>query len=539
METSNIFNLDLLSVGLAIASIGILGFIVFFNNRRSITNKTFLFLSLAIIFWSLVNYIGYQILIPGIALWVLRSVMFFAVWFAFFVMQLLFVFPREKVQFTVLYKFVLVILVMFTSVLTLTPLVFQKVAEVSITGQITKIINGPGIFLFGAVVIGLNLWGIFLLIRKVLTASGIERKQYRTVLVGILTTLFLIIIFNFILPAFFDNPRFIPLGAVFIFPFVAFTAYAIFKHHLLNVKIITTELLTFILAVVTFFEIVLSQDIVVLIFRSGVFILVLAFGILLIRSVRREIEQREKLEELTKELQTANERLTELDRLKTEFLSFASHQVKAPLAIMKGFATLILEGDYGPISEKIHEVIFKIKSSCDQMIALVNNILDLRRLEEGKMQYDFKDVVLGNFVAQIVNELKPLADQKKLELNFIDSVKDARAKIDEQKFHQVIQNFIDNAIKYTPAGWIKVELNSDGREIRIAISDSGMGISPELLPKLFQQFSRDPQSRKLIQGTGLGLYIAKQIVEAHGGSVEASSAGPGTGSTFLIRLPKI
>jgi signal transduction histidine kinase len=236
-------------------------------------------------------------------------------------------------------------------------------------------------------------------------------------------------------------------------------------------------------------------------------------------------------------LKSANEKLQELDRLKTEFLSFASHQVKAPLAVMKGFATLILEGSYGPIGEKIHEVVFKIKASCDQMIALVNNLLDLRRLEEGKMQYDFAEVDLKDFVSQVVDELRPLAEQKKLELSFASEEGEIRAKVDLQKFKQVVQNFVDNAIKYTPAGWIKVELKKDGTNALIAISDSGMGISTELLPKLFQQFSRDPQSRKLIQGTGLGLYIAKQIVEAHSGSVEVQSAGTGTGSTFLVRIP--
>jgi signal transduction histidine kinase len=270
-----------------------------------------------------------------------------------------------------------------------------------------------------------------------------------------------------------------------------------------------------------------------------VFALVHIFGILLIRSVRKEVEQRERLEVLTKELAAANERLKELDKLKSEFLSFASHQVKSPMAAVKGYATLIYDGTFGLVPDKVKEVTHKIKASADRMIALVDNLLDLRKIEEGKMEYDFVEVEVAKFVSEIVEELSPLASDKKLELSFEGEPSGIKIKADAQKLRQVIQNLIDNAAKYTQAGWVRVSVNpdQDKKNVLITVADSGLGISKELLPNLFQQFRRDTQHAKAIKGTGLGLYIAKEIVTAHSGEIWAESEGEGKGSRFFVKVP--
>ncbi|MBI2514758.1 hypothetical protein HYV91_01025 [Candidatus Wolfebacteria bacterium] len=540
----NIFNnLDLLSVGLAVAGVGILGFIVFFNNRRSITNITFLIFSIITVFWSVVNYLYYQISAIETSFWILRFVIFLGVWHAFSFFQMCYVFPKEKVGFPRWYKFILLPFIVITAVLTFTPLVFNQVAEVSSGGGIEKIVNGPGIFVFAVAVLTMVIGGVSILVRKTVKAKDIERAQFRYVTLGTFITFVLLMIFNFILPAFFDNPRFIPLGAVFIFPFIAFTAYAIFKHHLLHIKIIATEILTFILAVVSFVEVVLAREPNVVIFRSLVFALILIFGILLIRSVRREVEQREKLEILTKELEAANEKLKDLDKLKSEFLSFASHQIKSPMAVVKGFASLIYDGSYGPVSDKIKETVGRIKESVDRLLALVNNFLDLRKIEGGKMEYNFELADVVGLVKKIVDDFKILAGDKHLKLTLEAPPGEIKTKIDVQRLSQVIQNLIDNGIKYTEKGFVRVSLtkqlttNNQQREVLITVSDSGRGMSAELIPKLFEQFSRDDSVRKLKQGTGLGLFIAKQIVSGHNGQIWAESAGEGKGSKFFVKLP--
>lgn len=512
-----------------------LAILVIRTNFKSATNISFFFLSLSTIGWLASSGMFLSRQDPVEILTWARISIFFAAPMSMFFFLLAHTMPGEQLRMGKRTLSFIIVLTLIMMVFNLSPYAFTHVEVIQ---QAVSLKTSLGLMPFSVVSTIFSILAVYLLIKRGRRTEGEAKYQLRLVLIGI-SIMLLLIIATVLIPIIVANSvSFVPLTPIYTLVFLGMTAYAIVKHQLFNAKVIATEALTVILWIAIFARIFGASSLADRIIDIFFLLFISVFGFLLVRSVQREVKQRERLETLTQELEKANEKLQELDRLKTEFLSFATHQVKAPLAVMKGFATLILEGNYGPISEKIHEVMFKIKASCDQMIALVNNILDLRRLEEGKMQYDFKDVVIGDFVGQIVSELKPLADQKKLELSFINSAKDAHAKIDEQKFHQVIQNFVDNAIKYTPASWIKVELNSKGGEVGIAISDSGIGMSFELLPRLFQQFSRDTESRKLIQGTGLGLYIAKQIIEAHGGSVEASSAGLGKGSTFLIHLPQ-
>ncbi|MBI4094888.1 MAG: hypothetical protein HY435_01710 [Candidatus Liptonbacteria bacterium] len=530
-------NLDLLSVGIAIAGVGILGFVVFFSNRRSATNKAFLAFAMVAIVWGISNYLNSRFTTPGAALWNLRLHLFISVWYAFTLFRLLLIFPNENINFFRGYRFVLIPIVILTSVVTLTPLVFSKIVRIAPVGEVSDPDRGPGMFLFALVAAYLVFGGIFVLFKKFIQAKGIEKVQFRLILIGILVTFSLLIAFNLVLPLFFHKLRFIPLGAVFTFPFVALTAYAITRYHLLNVKVIATEGIAFILAVVTLFEVLLSKSPTELVFRFGVFLLVLSFGILLIKSVLREVEQREELARLNEQLKVANVKLEDLSRAKTQLLSLASHQVKSPLAAIKGFAQILLEGIYGPISDKVRETLVKIRRSSDDLIALINTLLDMRRVEEGRMEYVFEKVKLADLVKDVVSGLEPLANEKKLEFTF-ESRSDALVNADRQKLKQVIQNMTDNAIKYTESGYVKVFLSEKGEWLTVSVVDSGRGVSPELLTHLFEEFVRDEKVKAKILGTGLGLFIAKKIIEAHGGTIAAQSEGEGKGSRFTIKLKK-
>ena len=316
---------------------------VFFSNRKSVTNWTFLLLALAVIAYSTVNYLSYKFNISNLSLVFLRLTIFFAVWFAFFIFQLLYVFPRDHVIFPRWYKFILLPVTAITSVLTLTPFVFsgiQGFAGENIVPVVQQ--NLPGIILFGVVAVGLDVAGIVLLIKKMITAEGIEKKQFRTILIGAVTTLVFLVTFNFILPIFANIQVFVPLAAVFIFPFIAFTTYAIFKHHLLNVKVISTEILAFLLIVVTFSEIIISQSLAEILFRVGEFILVSIIGTFLIQSVLKEVEQREELQRLNEKLDVANKQLEELSHFKSELLSLASHQIRRPWPLSRVLERLSL-----------------------------------------------------------------------------------------------------------------------------------------------------------------------------------------------------
>src|SRR3989344_3174663 len=161
-----ISNVDLLFVGVTIASIGILGFIVFFSDRKSSTNRAFLFFALITIFWSTLNYANYQAESAFFVLWLLRLAMFFAVWHSFSFFPLSYIFPKKDFGLSNRQKFILMPVVVITSILTLTPVVFSGIAELSPVGQVSKTTVGWGIYLFGFVVVSLLVWGVYSLFKK-------------------------------------------------------------------------------------------------------------------------------------------------------------------------------------------------------------------------------------------------------------------------------------------------------------------------------------------------------------------------------------
>lgn len=532
-------NLDLLSVGVSVAGIGILGFVVYFNNKESITNRTFLQFSLITILWGTVNYFAYKITNHDIALWLLRIVLFLAVWQAYHIFKLFYVFPEKKVIFSDNYKWILLPLVGITSIITLTPLVLEKVKELSPLGRIIKIDNGPAIALFGIVSITLVIGALYVLIKKIIKAQEEEKWQFRIILTGALVMFSLIITFSFIFPALFDNSKFIPLGAVFIFPFVLFTSYAILKHKLFDIKVVATATLVFALSVVIFIEIILEDTFSGMIMESSIFILVLIFGIMLLKGVRREVTQREQIEELAENLEKANVRLKELDNLKSEFVSLATHQIRAPLTAIKGYTSLIQEGSYGEVSEKVRGAVDKIHKASHSLVLVAEDYLNISRIEMGRMKYDFKVLDFGKLIREITQELTPNIKKAGLELSVnIDEGKEYKAKIDEGKMRQVIVNLIDNAIKYTKKGSIDISLAKNENKLLLKVSDTGVGISKETMSKLFSKFIRAKNANEVnIQGTGLGLYIARQMTQAHeGGKLWAKSGGEGKGSQFYVEI---
>jgi signal transduction histidine kinase len=543
-------NIDLLAIGVTVAAIGILGFVAFFSNPRSSTSRSFLTLALVTIAYSTVNYISYQLTDANVILWVLRLTIFFAVWHAFSFFHFSYVFPKESMTYPEWYKWLLIPVVAIVSLLTLSPLIFTRLEVQAGAGSASQAVLGPAISLFALTTFGLVVAALFLLIKRTIKAQGLEKKQFLFILGGAALTFALLITFNLILPIVFQEVRYIPLAALFFFPFIAFTTYAILKHHLLSAKVVSTEILAFILAVVTLSEVIISQSLVETLFRSGEFILVLIFGIFLIKSVLKEVEQREELERLNKQIEAQNAQLQELSHFKSELLSLASHQIKSPLAAIKGFASLIADGSYGEVGDKVKETVGKIQHSADDLIGLINTLLDVRKVEEGKMEYKFERTDLNKMVGGIMELLKPLADAKKLEFSFISPGHEIWVNADPEKLKQVVQNLTDNSIKYTPSGFVKVELKetppapgaATAGTIGVAtlsVSDSGLGVAPDLIPHLFEEFVRDERVKKEIRGTGLGLYIARKIAEAHGGKIWAESEGEGKGSKFSVSVPEV
>lgn len=530
-------NLDLLTVGLTTASIGILSFVVYFNNRHSITNQAFLFFAWITIMWGWINYFNYQIHEPIVALWLTRLTISFATWHVFGIFQFFYVYPNESIKFDKFYRFFFFPLTVVTSLVVLTPLALGKVIDYLPDGRIGQITNGPGMALFGITIFSFVISAIVILVKKILKASDHQKTQLYLILVGTILTFALLLTFNFIFPSVFGQVQVIPYGMVFILPFIIFTAYAIIRHGLLNTKVVATELLMFALVVATFLEVVITKDFWSIVFRVVVFVLVLFFSILLIRSVRNEITQREKLQKLAEELTKANLQLQELDKQKTEFLSIASHQLRTPLSILKGYIELIKDGGYGKITKDTAKILGNMDDSNEHLIKLVDDFLDISRIEQGRTKYNFADFDTTHMVDGVVLELRKRAEDKGLTLSW-DEKTPHNITGDEEKIRHVAFNFIDNAIKYTEKGEIMVAVGMDAGGVKMTVNDHGFGFGKVDEANFFQKFYRGENVKNTnVTGTGLGLYVCRKFIESHGGKVWAHSPGLGKGSEFGFWLP--
>jgi signal transduction histidine kinase len=532
-----ITNTDLLSVGITIAASFVLGFVVFYQNPKSITGKLFLLFTVVNAGWSIFNYLNYQITNPALILWFIRMVMFFAVLQAFSFFLLMYSFPQDEITFPRWWiKFILPA-VSLTALLTLTPWVFSGL-QIADNGMVSQPVPAPGIGIFAIVSIALVFWGLKLLISKINRAAPQQKTSFRYLLIGVSTMFAFIISLNFILPSLFHNTRFIPLSAVFTFPFVAFTAYAIMRHHLFNVKVISTEILVFILSVITLFEVVTANNFLIIILRASEFLLVLSFGIALIKSVIREVKQREQLETLSKELGGANEKLKTLDLARAEFITIASHQLRTPPATIKWYLSAVLGGDYGRVPAKILAQLKKTEITNNHLISLIEDMLNVSRIERGKMEFLFEPTDTEELARFSYEQLLPIAGEKGLKLTYTPPDKPLpQIMSDKEKLRQVMNNLIDNALKYTKEGNVAVKLFLDGDEIKFQVKDSGKGINPEERESIFQKYTRGKESVKQSAGLGLGLYVAKIIIEQHKGKIWAESPGEGNGSVFCFSLP--
>jgi len=322
---------------------------------------------------------------------------------------------------------------------------------------------------------------------------------------------------------------------------VAVLTYAIMRHHLFDVKIIATEVLVSLIVLSLFTEIFLVESVAEFAIKFTIFLLTALFGYLLVRSVLKEVRTREELEVLTEKLKSANARLRRLDEAKSEFISVASHQLRAPLTSIKGYSSMVLEGSYGRIPEEMKKIIERIYLSSQRLILTIGDFLDISRIESGKMKYEFTDFDFKELVKSIADDFAAnIKNKEGIELKFVPAAGDFKIKADYGKIRQVVSNLIDNALKYTPKGEVVVSLDktADGSGVLLKIKDSGVGMSSETIAALFQKFSRAKGISKLhTDGSGLGLYVASEMVKAHGGRAWAESEGEGKGSVFFVELP--
>jgi signal transduction histidine kinase len=246
-----------------------------------------------------------------------------------------------------------------------------------------------------------------------------------------------------------------------------------------------------------------------------------------------------KVAERTRDLAVANERLQELDRLKSDFVSNVSHELRTPLTAIKGAVDLVLREVAGPLTEKQTHYLTRVRSNTQHLAGLINDLLDLSKIESGKIEVKTSHVSLGGLVHEVVETLRPVAAEKVIALEAAITEPSILVWADRDKINQVLMNLIGNAIKFTPAqGRVTVSALRNGKEsIQVSVSDTGPGVPPDEKEKIFDRFYQIAQvGGAKPKGTGLGLAICKALVELHGGKIWVESE-INRGSTFSFTLP--
>jgi len=308
--------------------------------------------------------------------------------------------------------------------------------------------------------------------------------------------------------------------------------YAILKYRLFNLRVVAAQLMALLLFVVSFAKLFTATTVSDYLINGGLIVVVLVLGGYLIRSVMYELEQRDLIERQEKELEVANAQQESL-------LHFMSHEIKGYLTKSEAGFAAISQGDFGPVSPALATMSENAVADVRKGVRTVMDILDASNLKRGTVSYKKVSFDLKDTVRSVVEHLRPAIDEKHLtvETSFAWEVP-CTVNGDEEKIRShVVRNLVDNAIKYTPAGTIKVEVIRAGPVVRFSIKDSGVGITDEDKKKLFTEGGHGKDSVKInVHSTGYGLYIAKTIVEAQGGKIWAESEGAGKGSRFVFEL---
>lgn len=246
-----------------------------------------------------------------------------------------------------------------------------------------------------------------------------------------------------------------------------------------------------------------------------------------------------KVQLATRELSRTNEKLKSLDETKDEFITMASHQLRTPLTSVKGYLSMVLEGDAGKLNAQQKQLLTQSYISSQRMVFLISDLLNLSRLNTGKFVIESAPTDLADVVQSEIDQLAETAKSRSITLNYEKPETFPLLMLDETKIHQVVMNFIDNAIYYTPAeGTITVSLHETPTAIEYRVQDTGIGVPKSEQHKLFTKFYRAGNARRARpDGTGLGLFMAKKVIAAQGGAIIFESE-EGKGSTFGFRFSK-
>lgn len=251
---------------------------------------------------------------------------------------------------------------------------------------------------------------------------------------------------------------------------------------------------------------------------------------------RQELES--KIHDRTKQLAVALEEVKKVSKMKSDFISAVSHELRTPLTSIKGYASILITGKIGEIPQQVKERLEKINKHSDNLVKMINDLLDISRIESGRVEMKLAQYSISSIIENVLDILTPQIKEKGIQLKTPIDPNAPEVTVDLSQFERVFINLLGNAIKFTPPnGTITLGVRMDNNKILFSVADTGIGIKEEDIPKLFHEFYRvENEINQNVKGTGLGLALARNIVEAHGGKIWVISK-VNEGTTFYFTLP--
>lgn len=520
----------------------IIGFFVFVRNRKLIESRILFLLSIFFSMWSIFDLVTWlahssqSIMFSWMLVYLCEALVFiFSLYFAYSYVN------KKDVPFAekcVAILFLSPILILMPS--TFSAKFFSITSCEAVQGNLIYYLYFfEGLFF---------LWTITFLIRSYIKAEKESKKQILLFSLGVILFLLAFSWAN-ITGNITTNWEVTQYGLFGMPIFLGFLAYLIVKFKAFNIKLLGAQALVATLVILIGSQFFFIQNNTNRILTGITLILSAVFGWFLIKSVKLEVQRKEELQMMSDKLAQANDQLRKLDNAKSEFISIASHQLRTPLTAIKGFVSLLLEGSYGKLDAKQEDVLNKVYTSNDRLVNLVEDLLNISRIESGRMEFKFAPWKVEDICQEVVDTFVLRAKEHNLYLEYKKpETAMPEILIDGGKVREVISNMVDNAIKYTPKGGVTIRIEkvfgdvqkveSIEGAIRVIVSDTGIGVPQEELPYLFAKFSRGKDTTRLnTGGTGLGLYVGQSMIENNGGKIWAESDGANLGSRFIIELP--
>lgn len=380
------------------------------------------------------------------------------------------------------------------------------------------------------------LWILVLLVRHYRRAERGFRSQLVLMGTGIELFLFSFFVTEF-LGQYLATIGFLPdsqlelYGYFGMIVFMVYISILIVRFKAFHMSLIASQALVIALLVLIASQFAFVRGTTNIILNSIALLLTATIGLVLIRGVLIEIKQREHIELLAKDLEKSNKQQIIL-------IHFITHQIKGYVTKSRNIFSMIMEGDYGKVPEAMTPLVQEGFNSDTKGVNTIQEILNAANIKSGKVTYAQAPYDLKELTEEIIRDLKPAADTKGLDFTFETAGDTFMVTGDRPQMQNALRNLIDNSIKYTPSGSVKVTLAKENGKLHFMIQDTGVGITAEDMAHLFTEGGHGKESQKVnVESTGFGLYIVKNIIEAHKGKVWAESEGAGKGSKFIVELP--